>query len=90
MTTLDTNDVAVTVSHLWQLVAKHGGTGAISAEQAIEQYCHLLRDRADLQERLETLEEAAQAVIDRWETPLWKDVPATAEYIARLRAALSA
>ena len=32
---------------------------------------------------------AAQAVVDRWETPLWKDVPATAEYIYRLRDALS-
>lgn len=36
------------------------------------------------------LAQAAQAVVDRWDTPLWKDVPATAEYIARLRAALSA
>lgn len=31
---------------------------------------------------------AAQAVVDRWDTPLWKDVPATAEYIGRLRATL--
>lgn len=34
------------------------------------------------------LEQAAQAVIDRWDTPLWKDVPATAEYINKLREAL--
>ena len=33
------------------------------------------------------LRTAAQAVIDRWDTPLWKDVPATAEYIGRLRPA---
>ena len=33
---------------------------------------------------------AAQAVVDRWDTPLWKDVPSTAEYIGRLRAALAA
>ena len=33
---------------------------------------------------------AAQAVVDHWDTPLWKDVPATAEYIGRLRAALAA
>ena len=32
---------------------------------------------------------AAQAVVARWDTPLWKDVPATAEYIGRLRAALA-
>lgn len=37
----------------------------------------------------ENLREAAQALIDRWETPLWKDAPATAEYIHRLRAALA-
>lgn len=33
---------------------------------------------------------AAQAVIERWETPAWKDVLATAVYINALRAALSA
>lgn len=33
---------------------------------------------------------AAQAVIDRWETPIWKDVPATAVYIYALRDALNA
>ena len=38
----------------------------------------------------DTLRAAAQAVVERWDTPLWKDVPATAEYIGRLRAALAA
>ena len=37
---------------------------------------------------LEQAAQAAQAVIDRWDTPLWKDVPATAEYINELREAL--
>ncbi len=36
------------------------------------------------------LREAAQAVIDRWNTPNWKDVPATAEFISRLQKALAA
>lgn len=36
------------------------------------------------------LRAAAQAVVDRWETPLWKDAPATAGYIAALRDALAA
>jgi len=31
---------------------------------------------------------AAQAVIERWDTPAWKDVPATATFINRLRDAL--
>lgn len=41
-------------------------------------------------QQFEALRAAAQAVIDSWETPLWKDVPATAEYIAALRDALEA
>lgn len=36
------------------------------------------------------LRTAAQAVIARWETPLWKDAPATAACIAALRDALAA
>ena len=31
---------------------------------------------------------AARAVVERWDTPLWKDAPATAGFINRLRAAL--
>ena len=42
----------------------------------------------ELEAEAEQLRTAAQAVIDRWDTPHWKDVPATAEYIGRLRAAL--
>ena len=34
------------------------------------------------------LRKAAQAAVDRWDTPLWKDVPATAEHINELREAL--
>jgi len=33
---------------------------------------------------------AAQSVIERWDSPSWKDLPATANYIHRLRAALKA
>lgn len=39
-------------------------------------------------EALESLREAAQAVVNRWDTPLWKDVPAPAEFINKLRAEL--
>ena len=34
------------------------------------------------------LVEAAQALVDRWDTPLWKDVPHTGEFIGKLREAL--
>ena len=40
----------------------------------------------DENERLRT---AARAVVDRWDTPSWKDVPATANYINKLRMELS-
>ncbi|MDB5616037.1 MAG: hypothetical protein JWQ24_275 [Tardiphaga sp.] len=43
---------------------------------------------AAMRERAVKVEEAAQAVIDRWESPAWKDRPATATYINNLRAAL--
>jgi len=36
------------------------------------------------------LQKAAQAVIDRWDSPNWKDQQHTAEYIAELRKALDA
>ena len=35
------------------------------------------------------LRAAAQAVVERWDTPLWKDVPHTAVYINALRKALA-
>jgi len=38
----------------------------------------------------QALIEAAAAVVARWDSPTWKDAPATAEYIATLRAALDA
>lgn len=42
------------------------------------------------EERVKVLSEAGQAVVDRWDTPLWKDVEPTAAVIGRLRAALAA
>ena len=36
------------------------------------------------------LRAAAQAVVDHWDTPLWKGAPFTVDYINRLRAALTA
>ena len=36
-------------------------------------------------EKYQELIAAAEAVVDRWETPLWKDVEPTAEVIYRMR-----
>jgi hypothetical protein len=35
------------------------------------------------------LRKAAQDLVDRWDTPLWKDAPHTGQYIDALRAALA-
>ena len=50
---------------------------------ALRKFCH------EAQAENETLRAAAQAVIDRWDTPLWKDVEPTAAVIGRLRAAVA-
>ena len=48
----------------------------------------LTGDNINLRARIDELEQAARAVVDRWGTPHWKDVPATAGYINALRSAL--
>ena len=35
------------------------------------------------------LQKAAQAMIDRWDTPGWRDVPPTSKHIGALRIALA-
>jgi len=35
------------------------------------------------------LQSAAMAVVERWDSPLWKDSPHTGEFIARLRKAVN-
>ena len=59
----------------------------LCSHRAAEQ--SLLANRLEeAQARIAQLEEAAKAVIARWETPLWKDVPHTANFIHALRDAV--
>lgn len=46
-----------------------------------------IRERGKMTTNAELLQ-AAIAIIERWDSPLWKDLPATAEYIMRLRKAV--
>ena len=56
---------------------------------ALQERCdELLKQRDKLLAAPELLD-AAIAVIERWDSPLWKDLPATAEYIGRLRQAVN-
>lgn len=43
----------------------------------------------DLRRQRDELLAAAKTVVARWDTPLWKDVPATATFINELRAAIA-
>lgn len=47
-----------------------------------------LRAQPDHSEQHLEMVAAARAVVERWDTPLWKDAPATAGFINRLRDAL--
>jgi hypothetical protein len=48
----------------------------------------VVRERDEAREALTRITEAAQAVVDRWEQPAWKDTEPTAAVIYRLRDAL--
>jgi hypothetical protein len=48
----------------------------------------LIRAAVDLELEKSQLLTAAQAVIDRWDTPNWKDVEPTAKVISELREVL--
>jgi hypothetical protein len=50
----------------------------------------LERELTAVTEQRDILAEVAQAVWDRWETPLWKDHPPTALVMNKLRDALAA
>ena len=51
-------------------------------------YRELERELTDATEQRDRLAEAAQAVVDRWETPFWKQVEHTGVFIAALRKAV--
>lgn len=48
----------------------------------------MVEDVLQLRNDYLTLVTVARAVVERWDTPAWKDVPATAGYINALRAAI--
>jgi hypothetical protein len=54
------------------------------------QDCAVSKPIPNTQEAIRELIEAAQGVVGRWDSPKWKDLPHTADYIHRLREALTA
>ena len=53
-----------------------------------ESWNRVVRERDEALERLAKITKAAEAVIDRWEQPAWKDTEPTGTVIYRLRDAL--
>jgi len=88
---MTTPDIAGLCERLRERVAHCKDCGGVSTYD--EDDSALDVEAADTLERqaaeIERLREAAQAVIDRWEAPRWKDVPATAVFIANLKATLT-
>jgi hypothetical protein len=60
------------------------------ANEAIATWKKTREERDEAREQRDRLAEVAQAVWDRWETPLWKDHPPTALVMNKLRDALTA
>lgn len=64
------------------------------SQQGQTNYCPSCEDMAkqiaELERRNAMIAAKAQAVVDRWETPKWKDAAPTADVIYALRDALSA
>jgi len=50
----------------------------------------LQRELAEAREQRDALAEAAQAVVDRWDAPTWKELEPTAKFMNALRNALAA
>ena len=81
--TPETNDLVKTQ------LARVGITPSVLAAKLTIKCESLERERDEAREEAETIKEAAWAVVHRWETPLWKDAPATAELINKLRKKLT-
>lgn len=66
--------------------------GKDASDKKIEQYYNddlLIRAALSQPDDVGELVSKAKAVVDRWDTPKWKDEPHTAEFINDLRKALS-
>ena len=60
----------------------------LAADSDVDAYLGVLLQRDEARGALTRITEAAQAVVDRWEQPAWKDTEPTAAVIYRLRDAL--
>jgi len=52
----------------------------------MDSHSELMAESARKDAAIDELVEVGRAVVERWDSPLWKDMPHTGEYISRLRA----
>ena len=71
----------------WRTLMSWGGTPEIINDFIKGQQSRIYAAQ-EAEEQRDMLADAAQAVVDRWETPFWKQVEHTGVYIAALRKAL--
>lgn len=76
-------------THFFELRAPQEPRLAIPAEALTRQIetavVHVIARAEAAESALAELQQAGQAVVDRWDSPAWKDQPHTAEVINRLR-----
>ena len=73
--------------HLSQ-ITEYGTEEINAAVELRQKLASALVERDEARERLAKITKAAEAVIDRWEQPAWKDTEPTGTVIYRLRDAL--
>lgn len=71
-------------------LTEDSGTACQSADMQRTLYLQEKEAREAAEAKMMALRAAANAVVQRWDTPNWKDVENTAAYIGTLRAALAA
>mgnify|MGYP007086391436 CR=1 FL=1 len=57
----------------------------VKYQDLVEENKNLESSLMNLQDHYDYLQELSRAVVNRWETPLWKEAKPTAEYIYALR-----
>ena len=60
-----------------------------SLDSAYQLADHYRDERDALKRQRDDLVNTGSAVVERWDSPLWKDLPHTGEYIHRLREAIA-
>jgi hypothetical protein len=72
------------------LAAELRRTAGYCSEEAADRLEELERELAVERALADRLRKSAQALVGRWETPFWKDVPHTGKFIRSIEDALAA